>query len=330
MRNTLETRLGVFFALALIAGVIVLELIGSPNFFKPGFPVRARFNNIQELKPGDPVKMAGVEIGTVRKITLAEGKVEVEMKLRKDAKVKTDSKASIKFIGLMGQNYIAVDFGSPAAPTVAAAAILETSEQGDLNSLMVKLEGVASGVEGLTKNFSGENFSNLLGPFTDFLKENSPKLSAILGNMQIISGQIAEGKGSVGKMINDESLYNSALSAVESLNKTTADLKPLFDEAKLTVTAAREAVAGINEGKGSLGKLMHDEKLYTETTTAMTNLKEILEKINKGQGSVGKLVNDESFFNNAKMTLQKVEKATEGLEDQGPLSVLGIAVNSLF
>jgi phospholipid/cholesterol/gamma-HCH transport system substrate-binding protein len=292
--------------------------------------VRARFSNIQELKVGDPVKMAGVEIGTVRKIDLAEGKVEVEMKLRKDAKVKTDSKASIKFIGLMGQNYIAVDFGSPNAPIVASDAILETTEQADLNSLMAKLEGVASGVEGLTKNFSGENFSNLLGPFTDFLKENSPKLSAILGNMQIISSQIAEGKGSVGKMINDESLYNSALSAVESLNKTTADLKPLFDEAKLTVTAAREAVTGINEGKGSLGKLMHDEKLYTETTTAMSNLKEILEKINKGQGSVGKLVNDESFFNNAKMTLQKVEKATEGLEDQGPLSVLGIAVNSLF
>jgi phospholipid/cholesterol/gamma-HCH transport system substrate-binding protein len=330
MRNTLETRLGIFFALALVAGVIVLELIGSPNFFKPGFPVRARFNNIQELKVGDPVKMAGVEVGSVRKIDLAEGKVEVEMKLRKDAKVKTDSKASIKFIGLLGQNYIAVDFGSQNAPVVAADAILETTEQADLNSLMVKLEGVASGVEGLTKNFSGENFSNLLGPFTDFLKENSPKLSAILGNMQIISSQIAEGKGSVGKMINDESLYNSALAAVESLNKTTADLKPLFDEAKLTVTAAREAVTGINEGKGSLGKLLHDEKLYAETTTAMTSLKEILEKINKGQGSVGKLVNDESFFNNAKMTLQKVEKATEGLEDQGPLSVLGIAVNSLF
>jgi phospholipid/cholesterol/gamma-HCH transport system substrate-binding protein len=330
MRNTLETRLGIFFALALVAGVIVLELIGSPNFFKPGFPVRARFNNIQELKVGDPVKMAGVEVGSVRKIDLAEGKVEVEMKLRKDAKVKTDSKASIKFIGLLGQNYIAVDFGSQNAPVVAADAILETTEQADLNSLMVKLEGVASGVEGLTKNFSGENFSNLLGPFTDFLKENSPKLSAILGNMQIISSQIAEGKGSVGKMINDESLYNSALAAVDSLNKTTADLKPLFDEAKLTVTAAREVVAGINEGKGSLGKLLHDEKLYAETTTAMTSLKEILEKINKGQGSVGKLVNDESFFNNAKMTLQKVEKATEGLEDQGPLSVLGIAVNSLF
>ncbi|MBC8095443.1 MAG: hypothetical protein H7Y43_06500 [Akkermansiaceae bacterium] len=62
----------------------------------------------------------------------------------------------------------------------------------------------------------------------------------------------------------------------------------------------------------------------------MTNLKEILEKINQGKGSVGKLVNDQEFYRNAKLTLQKLDKATEGLEDQGPLSVLGIAVNSLF
>src|SRR4029077_8230981 len=135
--------------------------IGSPDFFKHGFPVKARFNTIQELKVGDPVKMAGVEIGRVRTIELGEGKVEVEMKLRKGAKVKTDSKASIRFVGLLGQNYVAVDFGSPNAPIVASDAILETTEQADLNTLMAKLEGVASGVEGLTKNFSGENFSNL-------------------------------------------------------------------------------------------------------------------------------------------------------------------------
>ncbi|MDQ6630772.1 MAG: MCE family protein, partial [Verrucomicrobiota bacterium] len=62
----------------------------------------------------------------------------------------------------------------------------------------------------------------------------------------------------------------------------------------------------------------------------MTNLKEILQKINQGQGSVGKLVNDDSFLKNAKLSLQKLDKATEGLEDAGPLSILGSAVNSLF
>ena len=62
----------------------------------------------------------------------------------------------------------------------------------------------------------------------------------------------------------------------------------------------------------------------------MANLREILEKMNRGQGTVGKLINEDSFYKNAKLTLQKLEKATEGLEDQGPLSILGIAVNSLF
>jgi phospholipid/cholesterol/gamma-HCH transport system substrate-binding protein len=52
--------------------------------------------------------------------------------------------------------------------------------------------------------------------------------------------------------------------------------------------------------------------------------------VNTGQGSIGKLVNDQEMMRNIKMTLQKLDKATEGLEDQGPLSVLGIVVNNLF
>jgi phospholipid/cholesterol/gamma-HCH transport system substrate-binding protein len=230
----------------------------------------------------------------------------------------------------MGQNYISLTFGSTEAPVASANALLETEEQADLNSLMVKLQNVAEGVEGLTKNFSGENFSNLLGPFTEFIKENSPRLSVILGNLQTVSTRIAQGDGTIGRLINEDTLYVSALNTVSNLNTTVADARPLFDDLKLTLDEARGVVTQVNEGQGTIGKLIKDESLYRETTTAMTNLREILQKINQGQGSVGQLVNDPGFINNAKLTLQKVEKATEGLEDQGPLSVLGIAVNSLF
>jgi len=330
MRNTLETRLGIFFALALIAGVVILEIAGTRDLLTKGYPVRARFENIQELKEGDPVKMAGVDVGHIEKIQLATNKVEVTMTINKKAAVKTDSKASIKFVGLMGQNYVSLTFGSRGAPTVTAGTLLDSEEHADLNSLMVKLQWVAEGVQGLTKSFSGENFGNLLGPFTDFLKENNPKLSAILGNLQVVSTRIAEGQGTVGRLINEDTLYRSALNTVSNLNTSVNDIRPLFDELKLTLDEAQGVVKQVNQGQGTIGKLLKDESLYRETTTAMTNLREILQKINQGQGSVGKLVNDETFLNNAKLTLQKVEKATEGLEDQGPLSVLGIAVNSLF
>jgi phospholipid/cholesterol/gamma-HCH transport system substrate-binding protein len=323
MKNTLETRLGLFVALAFVAAVIILEMVGSLDIFHRGYPLRARFNNVQELKKGDPVRMAGVDIGRVENIDIADSKVEVTLRVRSSAKVKTDSKATIRFVGLLGQNYVSIGFGTPTAPSAGPDTLLETVEQPDLSAILAKIDTVATGVEGLTKSLGGDTINNILGPAANFLKENNPKITAILGNMQTISSQIAQGKGTVGRLINDDQLYNLALGTVTNLNSTA-------DELKLTISQARNIVDQINQGQGTIGRLAKDESLFREATNAMTNLREIFQKINQGQGSVGKLVNDEALYRNVRMTLQKVDKATEGLEDQGPLSVLGIAVGNLF
>ena len=330
MKNTLETRLGIFFALALIAGVVLVELAGGFNFFKQGVRIRARFSTVQELQKGDPVKMAGVEIGRVESIDLVENKVEVTVKVSKDAEIKTDSKATIKFTGLMGQNFVSISFGTQIAPKVSDGAELATIEQADLSSIMTKLDSVATGVEGLAKNLGGDSLNNLLGPLVDFMKQNNPRLTAILLNMQTVSSQIAEGKGTVGKLISDETLYSSAVSAVTNLNHTAQEVQSLIADAKSTIGQTKDIISNVTAGKGTLGMLTKDETLYRESTNAMGNLREILQKINQGQGSIGKLVNDESFYRNVRLSLQKVEKATEGLEDQGPLSVLGVIVGKLF
>src|SRR4051812_39001483 len=103
MKNTLENRLGGFFAIDLIATFIILEMLGGAKFLKRGYHVHGLFRNVQELKIGDPVKLAGVQIGQVEKIGLTNNQVKVTMKIDRDAQVKTDSKATIKFTGLMGQ-----------------------------------------------------------------------------------------------------------------------------------------------------------------------------------------------------------------------------------
>jgi phospholipid/cholesterol/gamma-HCH transport system substrate-binding protein len=331
MRNTLETRLGIFFALTLIVAVIILEMVGVADFFKPGYHVSADFNTVQELKKGDLVKMAGVEIGRVDSIALTNQKVRVTMKIKKrDAEVKTDSKATIKFTGLLGQNFVAIDFGAPTSVRAEEGAVLATTEQPDLSAIMAKLDNVAGDIQGLTKSFSPDNLAPLFGPITDFMKNNATNLSAILDNTRSITEQVQTGKGTVGKLLYDDALYNTALSAVVGLQAGTTELKSTVLEAKSMMTNANSIISQINAGQGTLGKLAKDEALYRETTLAMTNMREILEKMNKGEGTVGKLINDDSFYKNAKVSLQKLEKATEGLEDQGPLSVLGIAVQSLF
>jgi len=98
----------------------------------------------------------------------------------------------------------------------------------------------------------------------------------------------------------------------------------------MTVSQTRGIISGITNGQGTIGKLVTDDALYNSTTASMTNLDQILLKINGGQGTVGKLVNDQEFYKNAKLSLQKLDNAADGLEDQGPLSVLGIMANNLF
>ena len=338
MKNTLETRLGIFFALALVVAVVILEMIGGADFFHGGYLVSATFKNVQELKKGDLVKMAGVEIGRADKIELqtdANGVAvaKVTMKSNGNYEIKTDSKAFIKFTGLMGQNYVSIEGGTSRAAKVVKTkepVPLESGEQPDLSTLMAKLENVASGIEGLTKSFSSDNISTLLGPLTDFIKQSAPELRAMIVNLRIVSDNMATGKGTVGKLLTDDAFYVAALGAATNLQSASTDLKGLMTNANSVVVQARGIMDQINSGQGTVGKLVKDDKLYNETTLAVSNFREILEKMNRGQGSVGKLINNDEFYRNAKLSLQKLDKAMEGLEDQGPLSVLGIAVNNLF
>ena len=316
MKNSLETKLGIFVIFVVLAAWAIIETLGGMESFLGGYRVSALFNTVQDLKAGSSVKMAGVEIGRIEKIALANNKANVTMKLHSDAIVKTDSKAAVKFTGLMGQNFISIDFGSADAPKAVDGAVLTTEDQPDLNAIMAKLDSAATGIENFGKSFTGDRIDNLIGPLTDFIKQNSSHIGGAISNMENISGQIASGQGTVGKLIYTDSLYNSALVTVTNLQDA--------------VTEVRGVVSGITNGQGTIGKLVTDDTLYTATTASMTNLSQVLLKINQGQGTIGKLVNDQEFYKNAKLSLQKLDKMADGLEDQGPLSVIGIMANNLF
>jgi len=230
-------------------------------------------------------------------------------------------------MGLLGQNFVAIDFGTPRGEPLREDQYVATAEQADLSAMMQKIDNVASGVENLTKSFTGFKIDTLVGPLRDFISANKDPLTATISNLQAISfelsSQVSQGKGTLGKLIKDEALYNTALSTVSNLQDTASEIRA-------TVADARKIVDQVNSGQGTVGKLVKDDKLYRETTDFMTNVKEIAQKINRGQGTVGKLVNDQEFYKNAKLTLQKVDQGMETLEDEGPLSVLGLAVSKLF
>ncbi|HXR07531.1 MAG TPA: MlaD family protein, partial [Candidatus Acidoferrum sp.] len=324
MKDSIETRLGLFFALAIITALVIMESLGTFAFFQRGYHLHALFKSVQELKVGDAVKMGGVPVGRVESIRLTNAVARVTMNLDRTMKdqVRLDSTAIIKFTGLMGQNYVDISFGTPTGVPAADGATLPTVEQPDLSALVGRLDRVASGVENLTKSFSGEQIDKLLGPLTELVKNNQSNLTATLGNVKDISERIRNGEGTVGRLIASDDLYLTALNTVSNLQGTAADIKKAADDAHALLTNANDVIAQVKSGQGTLGKIIYDDALHHQAAGAMTNLNQILEKVNKGDGTVSQLINTNSMLKDVKLSLQKLDKATESLEDTGPLSIL--------
>ena len=125
-------------------------------------------------------------------------------------------------------------------------AVLEPAEQPDLSAIMAKLDNAAAGIANVTKSFSGDTINNLLGPLTDFIKQNSARITATLSNIETISSQIASGQGTVGKLIYQDRFTIPRMSTVTNLQDTVA--------------AAQQFVNGISSGQGTLGKLATDPR----------------------------------------------------------------------
>ena len=334
MKDSLETKLGMFFALAIIVTLIVLESLGGFAFIKRGKHLLTQFKNVQELKIGDPVKMAGVTVGKVSGISLSDNMARVSMDVNRDAAIKTDSKATIGFTGLMGSYFVTIDFGTSKGSLAENETMLQSVEQPDLSQLMARLDNVASGVENLTKSFSGEKIDALLGPITDLVKNNQANLTAMLANFKSVSDEIAQGKGSVGRLIHDDTFYMTTVNTLNNMQKNmetaVGDLKKTTEDARSMMANANKVIDSVNSGEGTVGKMIKDPALYQATVGSMTDLHDILHKINSGKGSVGKLVNDDTLLKDLRLSMQKLDKATESLEDTGPLSVLGTMVTVFF
>ncbi|MFQ5840078.1 MAG: MlaD family protein, partial [Candidatus Methylomirabilales bacterium] len=116
MRLSTEARVGLFFILGLGLLLVVWEMVGKEGLFARGFMLRGRFERVTGLKVGDPVKLAGVDVGTVTALEPMDDKVEVRMRIAQGTQIREDSVASIRFTSLLGGVHLDITLGTPAAP----------------------------------------------------------------------------------------------------------------------------------------------------------------------------------------------------------------------
>jgi phospholipid/cholesterol/gamma-HCH transport system substrate-binding protein len=378
MAMSREVRVGLFLVVAFLILIALFELVGKEAIFARMVEYRTSFKSIPSLKLGDPVRLAGVEVGTVRDIRVIGARVEVAVRVKPGTPVKTDSTATIKLTSLLGTNFVDLTFGSPAAQVAPPGSVLQSSEPPDLNTLLARLNDAAGDIQTLARQVNeglGKSIEPIAATFQtmDKIAKKIEKgegtlgrliaddglyqeIRGMAGNLSRVSEQIAKGQGTLGKLVADDALYRDLRGLTTDLRGTTGSLtrivkdiesgkgslgklvrdETLYNQARDTLAEAREAMTGlrtvskqITEGKGTLGRLVHDEAIYDDMKGTVASLRGIMKKVERGEGTLGKLLNDESLYFTAKDSLKKIGKAADQLQEQGPLSIIGLGIQAL-
>jgi phospholipid/cholesterol/gamma-HCH transport system substrate-binding protein len=136
------TKLEISVGLFVIAGALALAYLsislGGITWAGSRYPLQARFASVGDLKVGDPVRLAGVNVGEVRKITLAEFAAQAELSLQIGLQLPEDTIASIKSSGLLGDSYVSLSPGGSDRVLAAGAQITHTEPAISITELIAK------------------------------------------------------------------------------------------------------------------------------------------------------------------------------------------------
>ncbi len=356
MALSVEKKVGMFFVFGLIILGVLLEVGEKWNPFQKNIKYKTYLTSITGLKVGDPVRLAGVDVGRIKEILVLNDKIEIDFEVKPGTRIKTDTVAGLRLTNLLGGQFLGLSFGSPNAPLLPEGGVVKGKDVANIDIIVDDLSDVIKDTKVLVKNLNKnqdevmQKISGILDDNRGNLKEAIANISSITGKMdrgegslamllndrqlfddassavsslKVVAGKIERGEGTLGKLVNDDTVYADASALIKDLRSGTQDLNASMKD-------VREITAKINKGEGTMGKLVHDDSLYNDLRDASKNVKEITQKINSGQGTIGKLVNEDQLYRDTTATLKKAERAMEGLGDTGPISVLGTIVGTLF
>jgi len=322
----MSARVGLFFLLGAALIWVTFESLGTGKISRDkGYVLYAPFRSLKELKVGDEVRMAGVKIGSVLETRLRGRRAEAVLLIDSRERIAKDASATIGMAGLLGSNYVSFDLGSDNISAYEPDSIVLTVETADLNTIVTELGNVGKKMDAALSQFSGTltDKNGLFGKLTQMVDDNRSKIGEAVDNLQKVSVRIERGEGTLGKLINDPKLHDELLA-------TVTEIKGAATQAKTFVSDAQGVVAEVKSGHGTLGVLLYDKDSAENVRVTVKNLRDLSDKLNQGKGTLGKLLNDDSLYLQAQGALRKADRMFESLDDQGPITALGVVARPLF
>jgi phospholipid/cholesterol/gamma-HCH transport system substrate-binding protein len=327
MNQTFQSiRVGIFFALGLALIYIVYTVIGSHQMGKAdGYTILAEFEDIRTLSAGAEVRMAGVHIGEVFRTELVEGRGQVALQIENEVRIPSDSVARVAMASLLGQNYLSVHYGE-SSESLRPGDLILTEPGADFNDILADIKKLGTRLDGIAESFSGlsgEGMGDLFTSLNALVTENRERFDTVMLNLEDITNQLNSTDGTLGRLINDDEMYNELVAVVGELKSASGDMENALG-------GARELIDQVKAGEGTLGKLLMDDSIAMELEQTIANMREFSDKLNSGEGTLGKLVTDDTLYVELRAMLNKADTALDSMGDAGPITAVGAVSNALF
>lgn len=338
-----EIKVGVFVLVGLIIlGVLVFVIGDQRNIFARKVEYTTMFGDVQGLAPGAPVRMDGINVGSVTSVSHSENledprsHVDIWIVRSEALRLRSDARAHVVNKGLLGDKMLEITTGSSNLPPLGLGGQIQGEDPTDFSNLV----GQAGSIAERTNSVLG-NLEKVSASMAD--EEVQKDLRTSVHSMTIILKAVAEGDGYANRLLSDPAEAERLSRAVENFDRTSAEMAATASEVRQLMTrinrgpgfahsviydqdgsdavknvgGAAEEVAltlrGIREGNGMARAMLYGGKgdeaeLVSNLTAASRDLRVIMADLRKGKGTVGALLVDPSIYEDMKMVLGNVER----------------------
>ena len=319
-----QLRVGILVIISLtVFAVAIFFISGQMGFLTRRYTIKAYLPSASDLREGASVRLAGIVVGNVSKIRISpymdpQRAVELELKIARkyQKEIRADSVGTVETVGLLGDSYVDISRGTPGQEVVAEGGAIKTAEKIDItavvrnsNDVNLNLRALSSKLDDIT-----EQVQSGKGTMGKLLYDQAlyNKMSATTGSMQGMVDRMQRGEGTLGKLMADETLYNRTVATIDRLNQVLDD---------------------VQHGNGTLAKFISDPAVYNNLNRLMADTNTLIGSINAGHGSLGKLAKDEQLYNHMNETFAHLDtiasRIDKGEGTLGKLSTDSTLFNNL-
>ncbi len=272
--NQLKVGIFVLISIAILI-FLILNASGDLNPFSKKLHLKARFADANGLREGSEVRLSGVRVGKVDKITLLPPTSEPTAQ-RVEALMVIDS---------------TID-GRPAAERIREDSTATQGSPSLLGNEMLINISPGTTVAAPVKDYAilRSSSSNTVNDFATSGTDLAQRLSKLSDQISVIVKDVQDGKGTVGRLFSDEQLYNN-------LNATVRETEDLMRQ--------------IRSGQGTAGRLVNDPALYNNANEIALQLRRISEDLRAGRGTAGKLLTDDELYNRINRTADRLDRSVD-------------------